>query len=137
MLIIDEFTYLYNSNPAYDSGLQFEGICEAYLKERFYEGKMPFFAEILGRWWGSNPVLKRQEKIDIVALDDDNALFCKCKYTAGKFDEKELKDLEDSALCISRPNKHFMIFAKNGVSTGVKKKIEGNASFAVITLGDL
>ena len=118
-------------------GHRFEGICEAYLKERFYEGKMPFFAETLGRWWGSNPVLKRQEEIDIVALDDDNALFCECKYTAGKFGEKELKDLEDSALCISRPNKHFMIFAKNGVSNGVKKKIEGNASFAVITLGEL
>lgn len=118
-------------------GHRFEGICEAYLKERFYEGKMPFFAETLGRWWGNNPVLKRQEEIDIVALDDDNALFCECKYTAGKFGEKELKDLEDSALCISRPNKYFMIFAKNGISTGVKKKIEGNASFAVITLGDL
>ena len=85
------------------------------------------------------PPTQNREKpeIDIVALDDDNALFCECKYTSGKFGEKELKDLEDSALCISRPNKYFMIFAKNGVSTGVKKKIEGNASFAVITLNEL
>ena len=41
-------------------GYRFEGICETYLKEQFYNGKMPFYAEELGRWWGNNPVLKKQ-----------------------------------------------------------------------------
>ncbi|MBR6913733.1 MAG: AAA family ATPase [Treponema sp.] len=118
-------------------GHRFESICETYLKELFYNGKMPFFAENLGRWWGNNPVLKKQEEIDIVALDDENALFCECKYTEDKFDEKQLKDLQDSALCINRPNKYFMIFSKNGVSDAVAAAISVNKEYTVIALDEL
>lgn len=118
-------------------GHRFEGICETYLKEQFYNGKMPFFAENLGRWWGNNPFLKRQEEIDILALDDEHALFCECKYTEQKFDEKQLQDLEDSALCINRANKYFMIFSKNGISSGVEEKIRGKGNYFVVTEEDL
>lgn len=118
-------------------GHRFEGVCESYLKDLFYNGKMPFFAENLGRWWGNNPVLKKQEEIDILAIDDENALFCECKYTSEKFDEKQLKDLEDSSLCINREKKYFMIFSKNGISRGVEKKICGNKMYTVITLDEL
>ena len=118
-------------------GHRFESICETYLKELFYNGKMPFFAENLGRWWGNNPVLKKQEEIDIVALDDENALFCECKYTEDKFGEKQLKDLQDSALCINRPNKYFMIFSKNGVSDAVAAAISVNKEYTVIALDEL
>ena len=118
-------------------GHRFECVCESYLKDLFYNGKMPFFAENLGRWWGNNPVLKKQEEIDILAIDDENALFCECKYTSEKFDEKQLKDLEDSALCINREKKYFMIFSKNGISRGVEKKICGNEMYTVITLDEL
>ena len=118
-------------------GHRFETICETYLKKLFYNGKMPFFAENLGRWWGNNPVLKRQEEIDLLALDDENALICECKYTKEKFDEKQLKDLQDSALCINRANKRYMIFSKNGVSLGVASKIKGDASYSVVTIDEL
>lgn len=118
-------------------GHRFETICETYLKKLFYDGKMPFFAENLGRWWGNNPVLKRQEEIDLLALDDENALICECKYTKEKFDEKQLKDLQDSALCINRANKRYMIFSKNGVSSGVASKIKGDVSYSVVTIDEL
>lgn len=118
-------------------GHRFEAICKTCLKELFFNGKMPFFAENLGRWWGNNPVLKKQEEIDIVALDEDNALFCECKYTEDKFDENQFKDLQDSALCINRANKHFMIFSKNGVSDAVESKIKNDDSYKVITIFDL
>ena len=81
--------------------------------------------------------MKRQEEIDLVAIDDDNVLFCECKYTEKKFDEKELKDLIDSSVCINRKNKWFMIFSKSGITGGVKQKIEGDTSFIIITLDQL
>ena len=62
-------------------GLRFESICKSYLINLFYNGEMPFYAENIGRWWGNNPILKRQEEIDILAIDDDNAIICECKYT--------------------------------------------------------
>lgn len=118
-------------------GHRFEGICETYLKELFYKGKMPFFAESLGRWWGNNPILKRQDEIDVLAMDDENALICECKFTKEKFDEKKLRNLEESALCIKRKNKSFMIFSKNGVTSGAARKIKGDKSYAVVTMQDL
>ena len=118
-------------------GHRFEGICETYLKEQFYNGKMSFYAENLGRWWGNNPVFKKQEEIDLLAFDDDNALICECKYSEESFDEKQLKDLQDSALCIRQPNKSYMIFSKNGVSSGVNKLIGMSSDYSIVTLDDL
>ena len=144
-------------------GHRFEQICETYLKEQFYNGKMPFFAENLGRWWGNNPVLKKQEEIDgeliissnspngrvkakskacldrtyLLAYDDENAVICECKYTEDPFDEKQLKDLQDSALCVMQQNKSYIIFSKNGVSSGVEKHLKNLPGYSVITLDDL
>ena len=144
-------------------GHRFEQICETYLKEQFYNGKMPFFAENLGRWWGNNPVLKKQEEIDgeliissnspngrvkakskacldrtyLLAYDDENAVICECKYTEDPFDEKQLKDLQDSALCVTQQNKSYIIFSKNGVSSGVEKHLKNLPGYSVITLDDL
>lgn len=118
-------------------GHRFESICETYLKEKFYKGEMPFFAEQLGRWWGSNPVLKKPEEIDIVALDKENALFAECKYREAAFDEKQLSDLLDSSMCINRKNKYYMIFSKNGITDGVRKMIEGNPYYMIVELDDL
>lgn len=144
-------------------GHRFEQICETYLKEQFYNGKMTFFAENLGRWWGNNPVLKKQEEIDgeliissnspngrvkakskacldrtyLLAYDDENAVICECKYTEYPFDEKQLKDLQDSGLCVMQQNKSYIIFSKNGVSSGVEKHLKNLSGYSVITLDDL
>ena len=118
-------------------GHRFEQVCEFYLKEQFYNGKMPFFAENLGRWWGNNSILKQQEEIDILAMNKQNAVICECKYTEEPFDEKQLKDLQNLALCIKQKNKSYIIFSKNGISSGVKKLINDSSEYSVITLDDL
>lgn len=68
---------------------------------------------------------------------DENALFCECKYTEKQFDEGELKDLVDSSLCINRRHKHYMIFSKNGLTSGDAEKIENDAAFFSMDLKKL
>ena len=118
-------------------GHRFEQICTQFLKEKAYNGELPFFAEEVGRWWGNNPIEKRQEEIDIVAQDSENAILCECKYTEKPFDEKELSDLQASAPCIKRNNKFFWIFSKKGISPGVKKIIQNQSNYKVITVKEL
>jgi len=118
-------------------GHRFEQICTQFLKEKAYNGELPFFAEEVGRWWGNNPIEKRQEEIDIVAQDSENAILCECKYTEKPFDEKELSDLQNAAPCIKRNNKYFWIFSRKGVSAGVKKIIQNQSNYKVITVKDL
>jgi len=72
-----------------------------------------------------------------LAIDSENSGICECKYTEVSFDEKELKDLQDSALCIKQPNKFFMIFSKNRITSGVRKQIEKELNYSIITLEDL
>ena len=79
-------------------------------------------------------MLKKQEEIDILALDDDNALIAECKYTEEPFDVKQLNDLRDSALCINRKNRYFMIFSRSGITEGVREQIEGDDSYRVISM---
>ena len=118
-------------------GKRFEDICKAYLKQQFYLGKMPFYPQEIGRWWGNDPILKKQEEIDILALDDENAIICECKYTNETFDLKQLKDLEQSALCINKENKSFIIFSKSGVTTKVEELIIDDSNYKVLTIEDL
>ena len=118
-------------------GHRFEQVCAQFIKEKAYNGELPFFAEEIGRWWGNNPIEKSQEEIDIVVMDQENAILCECKYTEKPFDEKELSDLQNSAPCIKRDNKFFWIFSRKGVTPGVKKKIQGLDNYKVITIKDL
>ena len=98
---------------------------------------MPFTAEKIGRWWGSNPITKRPEEIDILALGDSDAMVCECKYTNAKFDEHELKNLQESATCINKSNIYYTIFSKNGATPAVCKVIESNPYYSLVTLDDL
>lgn len=118
-------------------GYRFENVCKTYLMKMFFNSQLPFYAQDLGRWWGNNKIKRQNEEIDLVALDDDNALFCECKYTQEAFDEKELNDLIESSLCIDRPQKSFMIFSKNGVTKEVEKIIKDKPEFKVVKLEDL
>ena len=73
----------------------------------------------------------------LLAYDDENAVICECKYTEDPFDEKQLKDLQNSALCVTQQNKSYIIFSKNGVSSGVEKHLKNLSGYSVITLDDL
>ena len=73
----------------------------------------------------------------LLATDDENAVICECKYTEDPFDEKQLKDLQDSALCVTQQNKSYIIFSKNGVSSGVEKHLKNLSGYSVVTLDDL
>ena len=47
---------------------------------------------------------------------------------------KQLNDLRDSALCINRKNRYFMIFSRSGITEGVREQIEGDDSYRVISM---
>ena len=118
-------------------GHRFERVCSQFIMEKSYNGELPFFAEQVGRWWGNNPLAKRQEEIDIVAQDENNAILCECKYTEKAFDETELSDLLACAPCIKRDNLYFWIFSRKGVTAGVKKKIKNLGNYKVISIKEL
>lgn len=76
-------------------GLQFEKICKQFLVRQAKAGKLPFIPVVIGKWWGNNPVLKRQDDVDILAIspERDEALFCECKFRNKPMPMEEYDDL--------------------------------------------
>ena len=67
-------------------GIVFEDIAKQYLLDLIKNNAAPFFLGNIGKWWGNNPTLKRQEEIDIMSFRDDYALFGECKWVNALVD---------------------------------------------------
>ena len=63
------------------AGRLFERICADFLHRQNRERNLPFVFRQLGKWWGSDETKKTQVELDIVALGNNEALICECKWT--------------------------------------------------------
>ncbi len=106
-------------------GPLFEKICTEYIIRRAKSRSLPFVPVHLGRWWGNNPLKKKQDDIDILALDQtgERAIFCECKFRNQLFDEKELQNLLDASGILTQiSEKHYYLFSKSGFTAAVERE---------------
>ena len=102
-------------------GQAFEQICTQYLIRENSKRSLPFVFGSIGRWWGNNPNKKRQEEIDILAIDEDNAIFGECKWKNELIGISVFYELvENSKLFKQYKNKYYFLFSK----TGFTKELE-------------
>lgn len=106
-------------------GTVFEGICFQYMIRLAKAGKLPFVPHHIGRWWGNNPEKRKQDDVDILALDrkGDSVIFCECKFRNEAFGMREYEDL----MCASRiftqaKERYYYVFSKGGYTQRVKEK---------------
>ncbi|MDO4178782.1 MAG: ATP-binding protein [Phascolarctobacterium sp.] len=117
----------------------FEKICTQYMTNQAKAHNLPIVPWKIGRWWGNNPILKKQDDIDILCLDksETKAIFCECKFRNEAFDIKEYRDLMNaSEIFHSIKEKYFYILAKGGFTEAVnaQAKIDG---VKLLTIDDL
>lgn len=104
--------------------LIFEEICEQYIKKEARAEKLPFIPYYLGKWWGNNPAIKAQDDVDILALNKnmDKGLFCECKFTNKKSDEKDFEDILNSIEAFPSVRKNWIyVFSKSGWTKGAQE----------------
>lgn len=118
-------------------GLIFEEISKQFLWEQMRVDKLPFLIGNIGRWWGNNPKLKRQEEIDILTFHEENALFGECKWTNALVDIHVLNDLLDQSKLFNFKNNHFYLFAKNGFTEQCIKTANENNNIRLFTFDEL
>lgn len=92
----------------------FEEICQQYLFLPEVVETLPFYFGNMGRWWGNNPKEKRQEEIDIMAVQGDKALFGECKWRNTVVSVDVLKTLLLRGNLFSYAQKWYMVFSKTG-----------------------
>lgn len=129
---------IYQRLPDY-MGLVFEKICTEYMFNLAKAGKLPFRPWKIGKWWGNNPRLKKQDDIDILCLDKNRnkAIFCECKFRNIAFDIKEFNDLVAASDIFSDvEEKYYYIFAKGGFTSEVQK-LAANKQIKLVNIDDL
>lgn len=118
-------------------GSVFEDMCKQYLVNLLKNGAAPFFLGNVGRWWGNNPILKRQEEIDIMSFRDDNALFGECKWTNTLVDTDVLDDLIEQSKLFNYKNNYFHLFAKKGFTKKCISKAEQIENVTLVKFSDM
>lgn len=116
-------------------GLTFEEICKQYMYQNIKSA--PFFFGNIGRWWGNNPKLKRQEEIDLMAFEDDNVIFGECKWTNSLVDTDVLNDIVTQSEIFHYKHIYFYIFAKRGFTDRCTKKAKDMGNVNIICFKDM
>ena len=118
----------------------FEHICYEYLVRMAKTSKLPITPYHIGKWWGSNPVTRKQDDLDVLVLgrNGDEAIFCECKYRNVLFDKTEFEDLITASK--SFPNvkeRYYYLFSKSGFTDWVKNEASRMENVKLIGLDDL
>lgn len=115
----------------------FEDICIQYLYHPQIYDALPFFPGSIGKWWGNNPVAKRQEEIDIMAVQDDQALLGECKWRNADINMEILRQLLERGNLFHYVQQYYMLFSKTGFTKDVKEYVENTPNIKLISFNDI
>ena len=115
----------------------FEEICIQYLYHPQIYATLPFFPGSIGKWWGNNPVAKRQEEIDIMAVQDDQALLGECKWRNADINMEILRQLLERGNLFHYAQQYYMLFSKTGFTKDVKEYVENTPNIKLISFNDV
>ncbi len=117
-------------------GKVFENICADYLLENYIN--LPVQFQTLGRWWGNNPKLKREEEIDIVAASNDKAILCECKWRNETTDKDVLETLLERHKLLPWFNEcYYYIFSKSGFTAACQQLAKEDDKIKLVTYSDM
>ena len=121
-------------------GRAFEECAKQFMWRLLKENtaKLPFEFKSIGRWWGNNPILKREEEVDFIALSKENAVFGECKWRNSICGEEILEDLiSKSGLFAEFTHKHYMIFSKSGFTEALEKRATRSGNVSLFRVEDM
>ena len=121
-------------------GGTFERMCRQHVGRLDQLDQLPFDIMELGRWWGNNPVLKKQEEIDLLAVNhlERKALLGECKYRNGLLDLDVIHTLQQRALLFPQyPEKYFIFYSKSGFSEAALSFAQMHKEIRFVTLGEM
>ena len=137
LLGASKYTDLIYNDISQVLGLAFEEVCLQYLTILARNNKLPFIPNGLGKWWGNNLQKKEQDDIDIMGVNGDKGIFCKCKFKNEKFDLSEFDDLiSASEIFTDVKEKYYYVFVKSEYTQAVIDKSK-EYNVKLLTIDDL
>lgn len=119
-------------------GSVFEEICKQYLWKQLLVGNMPIEFHSIGRWWGNDPIQKKQAEIDIMGeQDSDSALFAECKWRNEHVDADILETLIARSKLFHYKNMYYYLFSKSGFTKGCMDRAKEMGNVSLVSYGDI
>ncbi|MFZ5967529.1 MAG: ATP-binding protein [Bacillota bacterium] len=119
-------------------GRIFEDICIQYMIRRNKRLSLFIMFDEIGRWWGNNPMKKRQEEIDVLAQSSNEAIFGECKWRNEPVGIKVLNALIDKSEFLNQyENKYYMLFSKSGFTKDLEDAAANMDNVELVDLGKL
>ena len=120
-------------------GDAFEDICKEYMIRLAKKRKLPFIPYHLGKWWGTNPAIKAQDDVDLLAIDKagKKAIFVECKFTSKPMPYNEYEDLVIATRAFKNiEDKQLWFISKSGYSDSVVYQAKKDDT-VLLTVDDL
>lgn len=119
-------------------GRIFEEICIQYMIRRNKTLSLFIMFDEVGRWWGNNPIKKRQEEIDIIAKSGNGAIFGECKWRNELLGIQVLNTLiEKSEILTQYQHKYYILFSKSGFTKELIDLVKTMNNVELIDLDNL
>jgi hypothetical protein len=120
-------------------GLVFEKVCRDYLYRLNSRGELPILFTSIGRWWGTDPVERRQVEIDLIAKDGNDYIVCECKWRNEALDLSVLNDLKRRADIFNakRGQTWYYLFSKSGFTKAVYDEAKRDQYIIPVSLKDI
>lgn len=119
-------------------GPAFEEACRQWFVRMMKMGDIPLLPRTVGTWWGSDPMTKRAEEIDIVVEGADGELLVgECKWRNEKIDVDVLETLLRRALLLDRPIEGFYLFSKSGFTRACERRAAVSDDIRLITAAEM
>lgn len=121
------------------TGPVFEQVCSEWLWRQNATGMLPVGFDRIGRWWGNNPVEKREEEIDLVCLDDGAPVILgECKWTNDRVGESVAQALNArSALVRASVDAQRYLFSKTGFTDGCRQMAKSDERLHLVTISEM
>ncbi len=117
----------------------FESITKEFLFRQAKKRKLPFVPFMIGKWWGTNPVLKAQDDVDVLALDKSKkkGIFVECKFTSSPMPMEEYDDLVMATKAFPNIEEKYLYFiSKSGYTRPVIERAEREGT-VLLTIKDM
>jgi AAA+ ATPase superfamily predicted ATPase len=116
----------------------FEEICKQYLWELNIQGALDVAFTDLGRWWGNDPIQKREAEIDILAIDGEgSAIFGECKWTNENAAIDALDTLISRSKLFHYKKNLYYLFAKTGFAKGCIDRANEDNNIRLVSFDDI
>ncbi|MCL2607245.1 MAG: ATP-binding protein [Methanomassiliicoccaceae archaeon] len=119
-------------------GQVFEAVCEQYLLRLNVKDRLPFLFDNIGRWWGGNPLTKKEMEIDVIASSKDGKLIIgECKWKNKEVGSDVYRDLKEKAAVFTGKEIHYYLFSKSGFTRNLKEDAANDSRLTLVSQEDL